>query len=617
MQSSLHKIPLIFQIIKSLDIFGQSITLNINKQNTYKTVFGGISSICLIFILIAIFQTNIVDFFEKSAVSFSSKTEFNPNPDQITMNIQNYMVAFSIEQDDFVNNPMFNITIEQRHYYRNALGSLVKQNNYLQLEPCTLEHFEFLSNQNYSDFQMQFNQLELNKWLCPQKDFQFYMEGTYTSEEFDFIRVIVSDCDDSQSGYLNWQPTCASKSQKDLHLNKEGQFKLQIYQVNSVVNPKASEQYYQSYLDGEMYFTFVPQKLSRQTNLYYRKYYFQNDNSLMPFFKSIDEKELIVRQSVDYRDLTELGRNTDQNYAIVYLRRSQFSEFIQRRFMKFDELLSFLGGFLQIMITGFGIFIMYYNKLSLQIELSNKLYNFSKSLNKNATFKQSVKQTVNTSILNESKIEIKSVQQAKKDNTLMNQKDEISMTESILNLFEKSKKIKLTSKSLINHLSFGYLLNDNETQIFQKAMERVDQSLDIQEILYQLQEINKLKSLLLKKQQIILFNFTQKPNLTLEDEEQLPSRLLIEQQLEDDKQILNKELIIKDLFSAWLDMKCDQTQNTCQVELNQKLSQDLGSDIQSVFSDYVKAQHTQKKKMEYQLIINNQEQQDLIQSLQK
>ncbi|CAD8121756.1 unnamed protein product [Paramecium sonneborni] len=582
MNSILNQLPLIFQIIKSLDIFGQSITLNINKQKTYKTVFGGISSICLIFILITIFQSNIVDFFQKSDVSFATKTEFDPKPDQIVMNIKNYMVAFSIEQENFVNQPMFNITIEQRHYYRNQLGNLVKQVDYLQLEPCTLEHFQFLINQTDSDFESQFNQLELSKWLCPQKNFEFYMEGTYTSTEFDFIRVIVSDCDDTKSGYLNWKPTCATKSQKDQHLNKEGQFKLQIYQVNSVINPNSPSQYYQSYLDGEMYFTFVPQKLSRQANLFYRKYQFQNDNSLLPF-QSIDEKELIVRQSVDYRDLTELGRDTDKNYAIVYLRRSQFSEFIYRRYVKIDELLSFLGGFLQIMITSFGIIIMYYNKLSLQIELSNKLYNFpGQVLGKSKIKNNKVQQTLEGSMINDSKIIVNSEQGASKA-TLIFDKEDFSFQKSILKLFEQSQSLKLSLKSLIF-----------QTLLFQKAMDTLDQNLDIQEILYQLQEISKLKLLMLTKNQIKLLNFTPKPNLTLEDEEQLPNRLLIEQKLSQQEiQIVNKEEIINELYNAWLEIKSDNSQNFCNQELNRRLNQVLGKEFQQIFLEYEKISNNQ------------------------
>lgn len=39
-----------------------------------------------------------------------------------------------------------------------------------------------------------------------------------------------------------------------------------------------------------------------------------------------------MRKAEDYRDLTELGRDTDDNYAIVYLRRSPFTEIVNRRF---------------------------------------------------------------------------------------------------------------------------------------------------------------------------------------------------------------------------------------------------------------------------------------------
>ncbi|CAD8200047.1 unnamed protein product [Paramecium pentaurelia] len=605
MQNLYNKLPYVIMMIKGLDIFGQSITLNINRQKTYTTIFGGLSSILIIAILVAFFQSNIISFFNKTAVIFSTETQFDQSPDQIIMNIQNYMVAFSIEQKNFIGNPMFNITIEQRHYYRDKHGNQIKQINYLQLEPCTLDHFQFLLNQPESNFESEYYMLELDKWLCPQKDFQFSIQGTYTSSQFDFIRVIVNDCDDSKNGYINWKPTCAKQSEINEHLNKEGQFKLQIYQVNNVINPKAPEQYYQSYLDGEMYFTFVPKKLSRQANLFFRKYDFQNDDSLLPY-QSINDKELIVRQSVDYRDLTEIGRDTDENYAIAYLRRSQFSEFINRRYIKIDELLSFLGGFLQIMITGFGIFIMYYNKLSLQIELSNKLYNFPEKQEKTKIKQNQVQQTLEGSMFNDSKLIVNSDQGIPKA-TLIFDKEECKFPKHILKLFEQSQRLTLSLKSLINHLSFKLIFNNDEAQLFQKAMDAVDQNLDIQEILYQLQEIAKLKALILKNQQITLFNFTPKPNLTLKDEEQIPNRLIIEQTFsEQDKQGTYKEDLINELYNAWLEIKSDKTQNICQYELNQRLNQGLGNEFQQIFSDYERACINQKIQKESQQTIQTQ-----------
>lgn len=57
-------------MVKSVDLFGQSITLNINKESSYKTIFGGFSSILILVILIATFQSNISAFFEKSDVMY-------------------------------------------------------------------------------------------------------------------------------------------------------------------------------------------------------------------------------------------------------------------------------------------------------------------------------------------------------------------------------------------------------------------------------------------------------------------------------------------------------------------------------------------------------------------
>ncbi|CAK60745.1 unnamed protein product (macronuclear) [Paramecium tetraurelia] len=507
------------------------------------------------------------------------------------------MAAFSIEQLNFVDKPMFNISIEQRSYQRDTQGNFIKQINYLQLEPCTLDHFQLVLNQPDYDFEQEYQKLQLNKWLCPQKDFQFTIQGTFTSNYFDFIRVIVSDCDDSQSGYQNWNPTCATQSSQVEYLNTHESFKLQIYQVNNVVNPNSPQQYYQSYLDGEMYFTFTPQKLSRQANLFFRKYQFQNDDSLLPF-QSINEKELIVRQSVDYREITEIGRQGDKNYGIVYLRRSQFSEYIDRRFTKIDELLSFLGGFLQIMITGFGIFIMYYNKLQLQIELSNKLFNFPEKFGKAKVKNNQVQQTLDSSMYNDSKFIVNSEQGASKA-TLVIDKEKSTLTKSILKLFEQSQRLKLSLKSLINHLSFKLIFNNDETKLFQKAMDTVDQHLDIQEILYQLQELFKLKTLILKKQQITLFNFTPKPNLTLKDEEQVPNRLMFEQALsENEKQGYQKDELISELYNAWIEIKSDKTQNECQYELNQRLNQELGNEIQQYFQDYLETENNLKKQKE-------------------
>lgn len=63
-------------------------------------------------------------------------------------------------------------------------------------------------------------------------------------------------------------------------------------------------------------------------------------------YRDINAEEMIIRKAEDFRDLTELGRETDTNFATLYLRRSPFTEIINRKYQKVGDLLSYLGGFM-------------------------------------------------------------------------------------------------------------------------------------------------------------------------------------------------------------------------------------------------------------------------------
>lgn len=89
-----------------------------------------------------------------------------------------------------------------------------------------------------------------------------------------------------------------------------------------------------------------------------------------------------MRKAEDFRDLTELGRDTDSIYATIYLRRSPFTEIIDRNYEKLGDLLSYLGGFMQIFKVIFGFFIAFYNRTSMLIELANRLYDFKEVTNR-------------------------------------------------------------------------------------------------------------------------------------------------------------------------------------------------------------------------------------------
>ena len=53
---------------------------------------------------------------------------------------------------------------------------------------------------------------------------------------------------------------------------------------------------------------------------------------ILYFYRDLKTEEIIIRKAEDFRDLTELGRDTDKNFATLYLRRSPFTEIINRNY---------------------------------------------------------------------------------------------------------------------------------------------------------------------------------------------------------------------------------------------------------------------------------------------
>ncbi|CAK79124.1 unnamed protein product (macronuclear) [Paramecium tetraurelia] len=563
--------------LQRIDIFGQTITLNMNKNAYYTTSFGGCSSIMIICLLSLIFYSNIADFFTKANVYYNSQTAFSNDPNYMKMSDENAMFALSIDQNNYTNFPFFNITMEQR----SLDGTIKKSTTQIPLEPCTLNRFNnVVEYQGFdTNFNDSFNYLGMDQWLCPKVNYSLELQGTYSSETFKFIKIIVSDCqNNSNSTY--WNPICANETAKSQYLQANGQFKLQVFQINTMVNPQKAKDHKTMYLDSDMYFSFVPNQLSRLANVYYRSYVINNDLSLLPY-EDIQKEEIIVRKAEDFRDLTELGRNTDSIYATIYLRRSPFTEIIDRNYEKLGDLLSYLGGFMQIFKVIFGFFIAFYNRTSMLIELSNRLYDFKEVTNRSYVRKGAFDQNLGVITTPPDEMNIILNNQPNPD------LQKVEWKQFIHKLVERSQPIKLNLKILINELSCGYFFNNTNSSFFTKAMMKINNELDLHNILHQLQEISKLKSVLLQKPQQILFNFTPKPIITLSQENNVPSRIELDYQnrqsyIRNKEETPNEELFtsLQEAYRTVIDeMENNESSLICQKTINFKLTKQIDDEL--------------------------------------
>ncbi|CAD8066747.1 unnamed protein product [Paramecium primaurelia] len=366
---------LLIKVLKSIDLFGQNILLNLNGEDEYKTAFGGFFTLMILGIVVLFFQSNIRDFINKVNIQSETTEVFEDEPDSIQLNESNFMFAVAIEQVNFNTNPFFNITLRQRQYERLENGTLIKRDQHIDLIPCTLDRFQNIFTPYALNFTQQYREIGLDTWLCPQFNYSVSLKGRYTNKYFDFLKIAVNECSNQtqSNSFFTWKPVCASQELLDEWLLDQRSFRVKLYITNKVINPEKGDEYIQSFLDDELFFSFVPNIIGKETDVFFTKYILHTDNNLLPTSEESEASEIFAKQEGDYRDQ---GIYAAEQFAAIYLRRSPYTNYISRSYQKLDKLLSILGGFANIVFVVLGFFVGIYNKQQYLIELANEVYDF-------------------------------------------------------------------------------------------------------------------------------------------------------------------------------------------------------------------------------------------------
>lgn len=100
----------------------------------------------------------------------------------------------------------------------------------------------------------------------------------------------------------------------------------------------------------------------------------ETDQSLFPWSDNQSE-EMVIFEPGDFREFTQLAKG-DGVAGEFYFRRSGYDLKYTRSYRKLDDIVAYLGGFIEFVIIGATFFIGYYNDLLYSLSLANKLYNF-------------------------------------------------------------------------------------------------------------------------------------------------------------------------------------------------------------------------------------------------
>ncbi|CAD8106139.1 unnamed protein product [Paramecium sonneborni] len=639
------------QQLRIVDIFGYQITLRMNQQSTYRSGLGGLMSILVIGVLIWQFSYSFSSFLNKEQLNAVSITEYDPKISNATITNKQLLFAMAIQQENFIKNPFFNMSLIQKYNFRYQNGSQDSISKEIELVQCTEYRFEKYFKEEGSDFsQLHFNSSSLSDYLCPVEEANFQLGGTHISEEFLYLQIVISKCNQQEAIKNGYE--CANQEQLDEYFGKHGSFKFQIYNINSIINPyKSDDNYKQLYLDDSIQYTFIPNQIGKTIDVYLKHYHIVQDNSLMPLSENVISDIFAIEQ-LETKVISEIG-NSNQ-YVQINFKRSPFKTTIKRNYMKFDEMLSNLGGMQQILFFFVGIIVTLYNKLQMMIELANRVYEFSldnteklrqqqeklelinvalqqqQRLQKepgssvNNSDEEDKPQTINQTLIHqqENNQEIKKLNGVKKlkavvqyltvfkqNNIQTQQKKESSRIikdqqilaiqlncKSGLEYFEKqiksiisrAKPIYLSLKILMNLITCNRLFSKQPKIILiNKGMQQVAEQIDIYNIVQNMNEMIKLKEVVLSYHQQLMFGFTPKPQITLDDTATQPTRDLLQLQLNNEKENGDQDnyLLYAKIYNSYDDV-LRQSENDIQNKTNnvsKQLIEKLGPELQLIF----------------------------------
>ncbi|KAM3131032.1 hypothetical protein pb186bvf_016844 [Paramecium bursaria] len=614
------------QFLRNFDIFGQSTSLTFRKEQLYRTVFGGFMSLLIVAFVVSFFYANIISFFSLEKISAKNQLFFNKDPGRVVLSKDKYMIAVQIDQPDFLTNPYFNVTLEQRHYYRRN-GTFYKgPGQLIDLVPCTLEHYQPIFEKYGKNISEEFYLQALNASLCPSlKSQDLIIQGLYQSQDFYHIKVSIFSCQNNTGTNFSWQPVCKSNEQMNSYLNANGFFRLRILTLNYLFNPEQSKGDIIPYIDSELFFNFVPGQMFSQADIYYRQRNVSTDSGIL-MIPNVVSEIFPARDPNDFRQQTQINNSTNGYYGAFYPQQGPYEYLITRQYLRLDELLSYMGGFLQFTIVIIGILVKFYNKQHMVVEMANDLFGFCIDTQKNPP-KKARRHFLWNQVHNFDKMRQqyrtfqsqRSPSKKVQDQDQVNQ-DEIQQTPTLYNysltvdpvkaaIFQKIKSVKSKClqqfekfKEIIQvqnqyTLTFKFILGsfigkrdffDDKTKLLLKASKQIQNELDIEYILKQLYEIEKIKQILLVKDQIELFNFSQKPIIYLRKNKRDKKLIRIQpKKSEKEKKITKYQKQYCHLINSYKRIQCMNVKNLSeeQQRMNIGLIKLLGNQIPQLIEE--------------------------------
>ena len=354
----------------SYDMYSKRTSFFFNNQEKIGSYFGLFLTLVYISASSGLFIHQIILAFQREELNVYDTTIYSQEMPSIDVNSNQFYFAFGLEEPSSSNR----FIDESIYIPKIVFIDKVKRNDVLETaEQKTLE-YERCNVANFGkNYQNLFIENELNNSYCLKNfDFNLTFAGGYKYERMTYIRIRIYPCVNTTEN----NNSCKPQEDIDYYMSS-GYFSIILKDVG--LNP--SNFSFPVLPTLQDLYTTIDKNLYRNYILNFGITEVRTDIGILKENIKIDRylqfrKEL---QTFSFRDPIEYY--SGKSVIIVQLKLDDNLVIQKRTYIKMSDILSRIGGYMQLMNTIFLLLTSIINKLNSQIKIINSLFNFN--LNKN------------------------------------------------------------------------------------------------------------------------------------------------------------------------------------------------------------------------------------------
>ena len=354
-----------------LDMYSKKLGFFYDNHEKIGSFFGFFLTMFYIFASLTLFIYLIIKTIQRRELKVYDTTIYSQEMPIIDIDINNLYFAFGLEYPGSANRYIdesiytVKITFIDQQKKQDRFVTVNQQN--LQFEKCNVDNFG-------KEYQNLFVKDELNNSYCL-KDFNYNLTlaGSYKFERITYIRIMVYPCvNNSKNNY-----SCKPQEVIDSYLNN-GYFSIVLKDFG--LNP--SNYSYPRIPTLQDLYTTIDKGLYKNYILNFGLTEIQTDRGLLR--EQINKERYLqfrkVLESFSFRE--EKDYHAGKSLILIQLRLED-TIFVQKRtYTKISEILSLIGGYMQLMNTIFLLVSSIINNVSSEIKIINSIFNFNIKENK-------------------------------------------------------------------------------------------------------------------------------------------------------------------------------------------------------------------------------------------